>query len=122
MTIFFYDSYAVIEYIKNNQHFVSYFEDHTGLITLFSLVEIYYSIFSESNKDKADAVMDTLFPLVVEPSKETIKEAMSLRLYHKKRKLSYADCIGYQIAKERKILFLTGDKEFKDLPNVMFVK
>ena len=122
MTIFFYDSYAVIEYIKNNPHFISYFEDHTDFITLFNLVEIYYSVLSESNKEKADAVLDTLFPLVVEPNKETIKEAMNLRLRHKKRKLSYADCVGYQIAKERKILFLTGDKEFKDLPNVIFLK
>lgn len=122
MTIFFYDSYAIIEYIKNNPRFISYFEDHTGLIAIFNLVEIYYSVLSEGNKEKADVVLDTLFPLVVEPDKETIKEAMNFRLHHKKRKLSYADCVGYQIAKERKILFLTGDKEFKDLLNVMFLK
>ncbi|HLD79321.1 MAG TPA: PIN domain-containing protein [Candidatus Nanoarchaeia archaeon] len=122
MTIFFYDSYAVIEYIKNNPNFASYFEYHTGIITVFNLVEICYSVLSESNKEKADVVVDALFPLMVDPSKETIKEAMNFRLHHKKRKLSYADCIGYQIAKERNILFLTGDKEFKDLPDVMFLK
>ncbi len=122
MTVFFYDSYAIIEYIKNNHHFVSYFEDHTGVLTMFNLVEIYYSVLSESTKEKADAVMDALFPLMVDPSKETIKEAMIFRLQHKKRKLSYADCVGYQTAKERKILFLTGDLQFKDLQNVMFVK
>lgn len=122
MTIFFYDSYAIIEYIKNNPHFVPYFENHTGIITMFNLVEIYYLVLNEAGQEKADMALDLLYPLVAEPNRETIKEAMIFRLRHKKRKVSYADCIGYQMAKERKILFLTGDLQFKDLQNVMFVK
>jgi len=122
MTVFFYDSYAVIEYINNNPHFATYFENHTGIITMFNLVEIYYSVLNAAGQEKADMALDLLYPLVTEPNRETIREAMTFRLQYKKRKISYADSIGYQIAKERKILFLTGDLQFKDLPNVLFLK
>ena len=40
---------------------------------------------------------------------------------YKKFDLSYADCLGYVISKKLNIRFLTGDKQFKDLPNVEFV-
>ena len=36
--------------------------------------------------------------------------------------ISYIDAIGYTISLERGIKFLTGDKEFKNLPNVEFIK
>ena len=52
----------------------------------------------------------------------TIKEANEFRLLNKSRKLSYADCIGYIIARRYGLKFLTGDKQFSDMPNVEFVK
>ena len=39
-----------------------------------------------------------------------------------KRKLSMTDCIGYMMAKQWGIKFLTGDKEFEDMENVEYVK
>ena len=51
-----------------------------------------------------------------------IKKAMTFRALNKKRNLSYVDCIGYIIAKQRNIKFLTGDKEFEYMENVEFVK
>jgi len=47
---------------------------------------------------------------------------MTFRALNKKRNLSYVDCIGYIIAKQRNIKFLTGDKEFEYMENVEFVK
>ena len=67
-------------------------------------------------------MLDNLYPLMIEPSKETIRRAMLFRQHHKKKNLSYADCIGYQLALDREIRFLTGDKEFKILPHVEFVQ
>ena len=32
------------------------------------------------------------------------------------------DCVGYVVAKRVGVKFLTGDREFKDMPNVEFVK
>ena len=36
--------------------------------------------------------------------------------------LSYVDYIGYILAKQRNVKFLTGDKEFENMDNVEFVK
>jgi len=36
--------------------------------------------------------------------------------------ISYADAVGYSLALEMGIKFLTGDKEFRDLDNVEYVR
>ena len=43
-------------------------------------------------------------------------------LKNKGLNISYVDAVGYQVARERKIKFLTGDEAFRDLPDVEFVK
>lgn len=122
MTVFFYDSYAIIEYLKNNPRFVPYFEEHTGILTIFNLVEVYYSVLAEEGKEKAEEVYNRLSPLLAEPTKEIVFKAMEYRLLHKKKKLSYADCMGYASAEIYNVLFLTGDKQFEGMEKVEFVK
>jgi len=39
-----------------------------------------------------------------------------------KLNINYVDAIGYSISFDSGIKFLTGDNEFKNLPNVEFVK
>ncbi len=120
MAVFFYDSYAIIEYLNNNLKFISYFEQHTGILTLLNMLEVYYSVLADAGSEKADVVLETLLPFVIEPTKETIKKAMKFRYEQRKKKLSYADCLGYQLALEKGIKFLTGDKEFEHIKNVEF--
>ena len=36
--------------------------------------------------------------------------------------LSYADALGYHIAKKERVKFLTGDRAFRDLPGVEFLR
>ena len=59
---------------------------------------------------------------VVPISNSAIIEAMDFRKHHYKKNLSYVDCIGYTIAREMNVIFLTGVKQFEDMPNVKFVK
>ena len=40
----------------------------------------------------------------------------------KNKDMSMPDAIGYVIAKRLEIKFVTGDNDFKDIPNVEFVK
>ncbi|MBI4980258.1 PIN domain-containing protein [Candidatus Woesearchaeota archaeon] len=122
MTLFFYDSYAVIEYLQNNPRFIHYFEEHTGILTLLNLLEIYYSVLNEAGEEKASLVLNKLYPLRIEPSQETIKKAMQFKKQHKKLDMSYADCLGYCLAMERGIKFLTGDSQFRGRDNVEFMK
>ena len=47
---------------------------------------------------------------------------MAFKLYNKKEKLSYVDCIGHCLAKEIGVRFLTGDQKFENKENVEYVK
>ena len=52
----------------------------------------------------------------------TIKEAMLFSAKHKRQDLSAADCIGYVMAIKLGLKFLTGDRQFRDMAGVEFVK
>ena len=61
-------------------------------------------------------------PHVTDFSFEAVKEASKFRKEHKGKNLSMTDCIGYIFAKEKGLVFLTGDSMFEGLENVEFVK
>jgi predicted nucleic acid-binding protein len=119
---YFYDSYAVIEYLEDNFKFLKYFEKSSGVLTVMNLSEIMYTVLITAGKEKAKLVMDNLWPLVVYPNKAEIIESIEFRRKHSKRNLSYADCLGYIIARKRGLKFLTGDIQFENMPNVEYVK
>jgi predicted nucleic acid-binding protein len=76
----------------------------------------------DSQEALAEGLFKALIPAVLQPSPETIKAAAKFRLKQAKLKLSYIDCLGYVLAQEIKLPFLTGDEGFKGLPGVKFVK
>ena len=122
MAEYFYDSYAIIEFLKGNKKYQKYFKDPLGITTKLNLMEVYYSLLH--NEDYANEIYSSFLTVVIEPSDIQIKEAMKKRKELKDQGLniSYADAIGYVISLDKKIRFLTGDREFKTLPNVEFVK
>ena len=71
---------------------------------------------------EADDIFSKFRNNVVEIDDETIKAAIKFRKEHKKQDLSYTDCIGYIYAKRNNLKFLTGDKEFENLPFIEFVR
>lgn len=122
MSEYFYDSYAIIEYLKGNKKYQKYFKEPIGVTTRLNLMEVYYSLLGD--EDYAEEVYSSLLSVVIDPSDSEIRTAMRKRkeLKEKGLNISYADAIGYCISMERKMKFLTGDREFKNLPNVEFVK
>ncbi len=124
MISYFYDTYALIEYIDENPKYRKFFQENKGITTRLNLMELYYAMLKDIGKEKAEIAFDSLSPIAVEIKDESIKEAMKLRLEFKNKKLniSYVDAIGYQLSLENNIKFLTGDKEFKKIKNVEFVK
>ena len=121
MVTYFFDSYAVIEVIKGNPKYAKY-SDEVIVITQFNLVEVYWVILNYFNEDMANSIYEKFKDCVVELSDNVIQEAIKFRKLNKNKSLSYADCIGYIYAMNNKLLFLTGDKEFKNLKNVEFVQ
>ena len=120
MVNYFFDSYAVIEIIKANTNYSNYFNEQLAF-TIFNLAEIYWAILRDFDEQKADEIYSQIKYFVVDISDEVLIDAMKFRKKHKKRDLSYADCIGYVYALKNNLIFLTGDKEFKNLPNVEFI-
>ncbi len=121
MTEYFFDSYAIIEIMKGNPRYLPYFEKGVT-ITWLNLVEITNSIFLDFGEDKADTAYKKFKECVKEVDWKTLLHALKLKQKHKKKNLSYADCIGYALAQVEGLRFLTGDEGFRDLENVEFVK
>ena len=119
---YFFDPYAFYEIIKGNTDYKKYSSGIAIVTTKLNLMELYYGLLLKFNKNTADKYYDELLKYSVDIDDETIKQAMIFRVLHKLKNLSYVDCVGYIMAKQRNIKFLTGDKEFKNLGNVEFIK
>ncbi len=122
MTEYFYDSYAIIEFIGGSKGYKKFFEEPSGVTTRLNLMEIYYSMMDEP--DIAEDVFASFSTVATDFSDEELKGAMRLRkeLKAKKPDVSYVDALGYHIARERGLLFLTGDMAFEGLEGVEYVK
>ncbi|MBI2449475.1 PIN domain-containing protein [Candidatus Pacearchaeota archaeon] len=118
---YFFDTYSIIELIEGNQRYAKY-EDESATITIFNLAEIYWVVLNKLGEKQADEVFKEYKDAVAEIDDDTLKEAIKFRKENKKQDFSYADCIGYIYAKRHGMKFLTGDKEFEELPIVEFVE
>jgi len=87
-----------------------------------NLMELYYGLLLRGLKKEAEMWYTTLLEYTVEIPDSMIKAAMEFRLQNKNLNLSYVDCIGYIISLGKNIKFLTGDRQFKNMSNVEFVK
>ena len=119
--VLFYDTYALYAIATGKESYLNYVKGKiiTGLMNLY---EFYYILIKENNKKLAEEFFNRLVNVCVKINPTLIKEAANFRFKEIKRKLSYVDCLGYIIAKNNKVKFLTGDVGFKGLPNVIFVE
>jgi predicted nucleic acid-binding protein len=119
---YYFDSYALIGILSGSGNYEG-FKLSEGLTTLLNLMEVQYYLHKEGIKE--EEIKDTLnymLPMCIGYSASDCFDAVKFRFKNKKRKLSYVDCLGYVLAKRRGITFVTGDKEFSDLPNVTFIR
>ena len=119
--IFLADTYALIELLGGNLNYKLYL-NHILITTKFNLIELYYHFLHDYDKETAGKYLNLYSKFVVPITYSCIKKGMEFKLKHKKEKVSYVDCIGYALALEFGIKFLTGDQKFKDKENVEFVK
>lgn len=122
---YFYDSYAIIEFLDRNQKFKKYFTEHSGILTLLNLMEVSYSLQKHFDIRSTAKHLEPFLPYVVTFDLADVDAAMGLRLsLEKDRKLnvSYVDALGYYLAKKHEVVFLTGDNQFRNLDNVEFVR
>ncbi len=117
----FFDTYALIELVKNNPNYFRFGEAET-IVTKFNLMELFYRMLEEYGEEKAKEIYMKFKKCEEEVTDDILFKAMLFRLKHKKKGFSYADCIGYVFALENNLKFLTGDNAFKGMENVEFVK
>jgi len=118
---YFFDSYAIFEIIKENKNYQKYVDSEI-VITKLNLFELYHGYLKDNNLGLADEIIEKYYSFAEDFDENVIKEAAKMKKELNKRDLSMADCIGYSMAKQFGIKFLTGDEQFKDLENVEHVK
>lgn len=121
MSKYFLDSYAMIEIAKGNEKYKKYLHEET-FTSVFNLYELYYALIRDYNEEIAKEFFFQFKKRILPIKDEHIFDASKFKLKNKKICFSYADCIGYLIALNYGIKFLTGDKEFESLDHVEFVK
>ena len=118
---FFFDTYALVEITKANPNYLVFTQENITII-IFNLVEFFSACLKDFGEEKAKELYNKFKSSVVEIDDETIFESIKFRQEHKRKDLSYTDCLGYIFAKRNNLIFLTGDKEFETFSNVKFVK
>lgn len=79
--------------------------------------EMYYIALREGGKERAELYRETFarYPIaIVEANKELTLQAAHFKANYK---ISYADAFAAALAKNRKAVLVSGDKEFKSLEN-----
>jgi len=119
---YFLDTYAIHEMIAGNPEYRKYTSGVCLATTQLNLMETYYILLSRYGEKTADTQYDNFREYCIPVDDESVKEAMKFRFANKSKSLSYVDCIGYTLAGNNGMRFLTGDKQFMGLPNVEHVK
>lgn len=118
---FFFDTYAFFEILKGNESYEPY--KTTQIVTTkLNVFELYLGIAREHEKETAMKLLDTYYPFAIDFDKEVIQKAAALKIEMNKRDVSMTDCVGYSLAQQLGIKFLTGDQAFEKLTNVEFVR
>ena len=120
MVNYFFDTSAIIELLKRNPAYEQY-REFPLVTSVLNKIEVYWWALTRYDQKLGDILLNSLSN-TLEVSDDVIREAMLFRKQYKKREISYADSIGYAFAIKHNLKFLTGDKEFKDLPDVEFVQ
>lgn len=119
--IYFYDTYALIEIFRGNPNYKKFW-DYKIYTSMMNFYEFYYSILKEFTEKIAKDCRNELDLIFIEIREEDVIEASKFRFKNIKEKLSYIDCLGYVLASNNNIRFLTGDEKFENKKNVEFVK
>lgn len=118
---YFLDTYALVEMIKGNEKYELY-KNEELCTCIFNLYELYFNLLREKGKEIAQKYFFQFKEILIKFTDEEIFRASEFKLKFIKNNISYTDAIGYSIALENNMKFLTGDKEFRDMQNVEFVK
>jgi predicted nucleic acid-binding protein len=115
------DTYALVEMHDRNSNYTHIF-DNDWVVTELTLAEFYSVLLRKHNRKTAAFWCAKFMPFAVKIPLNTLLQAMHMKVECAKQNLSFFDCVGYIYAREHKMQFVTGDKEFKGKEGVLFIK
>jgi|SRR3989338_5154609 len=115
------DTYALVEIANGNLKFSEYLNSNF-VITDLTLAEFYDVLLREEGEKVADYWFKKLERYSLPVLKEILIDAIKFRHENKKQNISFFDAVGYLFSIKNGYYFVTGDKEFENLPNVEFKK
>lgn len=118
----FFDSYAFFEILKGNQNYIKYQNNFRIVTSKLNIFELYFGILLNNTESNAQIILEKYYPFVVDFDEGVIIDAAKLKRLLNNRKVSMTDRIGYSLAKQLGIKFLTGDGVFEGMDNVEFCK
>jgi predicted nucleic acid-binding protein len=119
---FYFDTYALIEISKGNPKYEPYKEGIKVILNKLNLLEFSYFVMREGKANYAKEIFNNFPKFNVDYDEEILIKAAEMRFRFSKEKLSFIDCIGYNLAKKNNAKFLTGDEKFRHKEGVEFVK
>ena len=119
--MYFFDTYAIFEIINGNERYAK-FKEYPLRVSVLNIAELYAGLLRDKGIEIAEKWYNKLIFDIIDITPNLIVEAVKFRYYHRKKDISLIDAVGYVLAKQYNLKFLTGDKEFKNMPNVEFVK
>ena len=118
---YFSDSYAIIELAEGRSSY-NKFQGIKIVTSKLNIGEIYQITLRKHGKETADNWFKEINFELLEITPEIIVDAIYFRYLNKKKNLSLTDTVGYTLSLKHKLKFLTGDRQFENMPNVEFVK
>jgi predicted nucleic acid-binding protein len=123
---YFADTYALWAFYKGSRAYRPYFERHELATTAINLVEFSATLLRSGDAREQDlrSLLAPLRPMVVEPAPHVVEAAAAFKanMAAARKNCSHVDAWGYATARSLSVPFLTGDREFKAIPAVEFVK
>ena len=126
---FFFDTYAMLAIARGDTRFEPYL-DVEPVTTWWNVMEFYFVSRRDGvERTRAEQLARRYRPRCLEPDEATCFAGAEFRLRHRYRdssgrmkRVSYADALGYHCALAERVPFLTGDRGFRGLPGVEYVR
>jgi predicted nucleic acid-binding protein len=124
------DSWAVVAFIEAEEPaaekmeaiFAEAHESNTPMmITAVNLGEVWYSLARTYSENDADTSVARLLQLGIEVIVVDWELARQAAGFKVKGNISYADCFAAALAKQHKAELVTGDKEFRQVENLVTI-
>lgn len=120
MPDFFFDTYALLAVLQGEPAYEPF--RRTPVFTHdLCLYELFTAILREKPDADPLAAVDALRPNRLPHSLGDLVEASAYKLSRSKDRVSYADSLGYVLARGHGLRFLTGDEKFEGVENVAWL-